>query len=101
RHTSFSRDWSSDVCSSDLDALGQAHALFRHEFGRGGNLAPGDAGEVADHTLDLGDSVFLEKSFNLVHTVLLGWAARARQASPNEIEEGRVGKQGRSGCGPA
>src|SRR5690606_40327810 len=27
RHTRFSRDWSSDVCSSDLEALAQVKAI--------------------------------------------------------------------------
>src|SRR5690606_41207945 len=29
RHTSFSRDWSSDVCSSDLGAAPMAYALWQ------------------------------------------------------------------------
>src|SRR5215475_7730691 len=29
RHTSFSRDWSSDVCSSDLTGVGDAAELTR------------------------------------------------------------------------
>src|SRR5690606_39693744 len=32
RHTRFSRDWSSDVCSSDLrDALSVSRAVFTHQ----------------------------------------------------------------------
>src|SRR5690606_3429341 len=30
RHTRFSRDWSSDVCSSDLDAFGRGAFIARH-----------------------------------------------------------------------
>src|SRR5690606_39749304 len=44
RHTRFSRDWSSDVCSSDL-AAGMAR-----EAGAGPDVAPGVAG---DHFLEL------------------------------------------------
>src|SRR5690606_41196174 len=29
RHTRFSRDWSSDVCSSDLSPFNEEHDLFR------------------------------------------------------------------------
>src|SRR5690606_40605210 len=35
RHTMFSRDWSSDVCSSDL---GNEYAAFRNEGTHNGNL---------------------------------------------------------------
>src|SRR5690606_40008291 len=34
RHTRFSRDWSSDVCSSDLGAVGQEYALMSELVGR-------------------------------------------------------------------
>src|SRR5690606_40254553 len=34
RHTRFSRDWSSDVCSSDLAPLGTLRALYDQEKGR-------------------------------------------------------------------
>src|SRR5690606_27451834 len=30
RHTRFSRDWSSDVCSSDLDLLWESRQGFKH-----------------------------------------------------------------------
>src|SRR5690606_40598855 len=33
RHTRFSRDWSSDVCSSDLVALGVAGGIFQTVLG--------------------------------------------------------------------
>src|SRR5436309_14366191 len=34
RHTRFSRDWSSDVCSSDLDPRGRRHTDPRRRPGR-------------------------------------------------------------------
>src|SRR5690606_39525610 len=37
RHTRFSRDWSSDVCSSDLGAVGTP---FEHELTAEGDPAP-------------------------------------------------------------
>src|SRR5690606_40287810 len=40
RHTRFSRDWSSDVCSSDLtDALGWCLSVRLLTLGRGRNFA--------------------------------------------------------------
>src|SRR5690606_25356828 len=36
RHTRFSRDWSSDVCSSDLDVLGEEHGVEPVPGGVGG-----------------------------------------------------------------
>src|SRR5690606_40417455 len=46
RHTRFSRDWSSDVCSSDLDpdALVEGERLLLLE--RGLDLVPGHRGVV-------------------------------------------------------
>src|SRR5690606_40594439 len=43
RHTSFSRDWSSDVCSSDLDPHGARGLDFRHEVALGIVFVPRDA----------------------------------------------------------
>src|SRR5690606_30266908 len=40
RHTSFSRDWSSDVCSSDLDDAGVGSSPRVWGTGQRGNLAP-------------------------------------------------------------
>src|SRR5690606_39933942 len=34
RHTRFSRDWSSDVCSSDLTARDMSESLGKHEVER-------------------------------------------------------------------
>src|SRR5690606_40592449 len=33
RHTRFSRDWSSDVCSSDLDAVTGCREFIQKQFG--------------------------------------------------------------------
>src|SRR5690606_40797106 len=42
RHTSFSRDWSSDVCSSDLSVAAGSDVLFLH-----GNLSFGSSSGAA------------------------------------------------------
>src|SRR5690606_40466878 len=66
-----SRDWSSDVCSSDLvgifagdgggeDALGQAGAVVVAELVGGDDLAARVAGDVRHQALDLGDAALLE-----------------------------------------
>src|SRR5690606_36010848 len=60
RHTRFSRDWSSDVCSSDLDHDGLLGADDRGQCGRGGQApAVGDDEhvEVAAARDDLRDQV--------------------------------------------
>src|SRR5690606_40899703 len=51
RHTRFSRDWSSDVCSSDLPTcwVGQAMAIpARHV----GGVEAGQGARADDHVLD-------------------------------------------------
>src|SRR5690606_21353794 len=39
RHTRFSRDWSSDVCSSDLETLPEAPFYYNHEAKAGERAA--------------------------------------------------------------
>src|SRR5690606_39316787 len=53
RHTRFSRDWSSDVCSSDLDLVGdivptEVVAVVVERLERGVGRLVGDDGVVAD-----------------------------------------------------
>src|SRR5690606_41070180 len=55
RHTSFSRDWSSDVCSSDLGGLEPPVLLARAQ----GDPADGLAAEVAD---EAGDAAALHEA---------------------------------------
>src|SRR2546422_6247870 len=54
RHTRCSRDWSSDVCSSDLLAEGRAHApcMAQHEV----PLELGALGRRDDDVLELADA---------------------------------------------
>src|SRR5690606_40540351 len=60
RHTRFSRDWSSDVCSSDLDERAGEAA---DRTGAGERLAEdlrerrGDAGDVGDEDVDRAEHV--------------------------------------------
>src|SRR5690606_39675060 len=82
RHTRFSRDWSSDVCSSDLTralAEGGIASLGRQfvEFGDGGPECAGvDAGLRGE----------------------LGQRRAALEIAGLRSEERRVGKEGRSWC---
>src|SRR5690606_40077151 len=50
RHTRFSRDWSSDVCSSDLVVLGQSYRSEYAEllFARGTAISPAPS-RAAEH----------------------------------------------------
>src|SRR5690606_40865374 len=95
RHTRFSRDWSSDVCSSDLDDVTAAIRETREEVGL--VVRPEDVvGRLSDHPSPAG----------YVATPLvavLDWP-QALETDPNEVaetftvprsEERRVGKEGR------
>src|SRR5690606_40241960 len=87
RHTRFSRDWSSDVCSSDLVA-----SSFRpdQEALRGARLAAGAAGLAVRGTEGLTTTV-LTLAGAAAFLATAGLAARS--------EERRVGKEGSArGC---
>src|SRR5687768_18379523 len=68
RHTSCSRDWSSDVCSSDLPATPPLHEKHRGRLGRGGDAAQErltrararGAGALADKAIDVADTATTE-----------------------------------------
>src|SRR5204863_930006 len=88
RHTRSLRDWSSDVCSSDL-----------------GRLSPGDSGDRADpsEVEDRLPNVVPMATGGLALAYLhrtsgqAGWELRL---APLEIEERRVGKECRSRWAP-
>src|SRR5690606_39635905 len=98
RHTRFSRDWSSDVCSSDLSEV---------DTNEGGNLPPlpaGPAGRAPDYTSSTEFGSDRERSMPSSS------AARNDSSSDSRIsivlpsvprsEERRVGEEWRSGvCG--
>src|SRR5690606_40345260 len=87
RHTRFSRDWSSDVCSSDL-ALVIANTQIRQDAA--GRYCLNDlhqaSGGAKRH--QPGDWLRLKQTQELVAEVLADPVARS--------EERRVGKEGRS-----
>src|SRR5690606_39382718 len=74
RHTRFSRDWSSDVCSSDLQAQVQLHHLGI------------DAQEAADFQRLAAPILYADARFRARPSVIL------RGAGPRS-EERRVGKE--------
>src|SRR5690606_39657804 len=91
RHTRFSRDWSSDVCSSDLLGLGRTHAgLYATDESLAAALQA--AGEVSgERTWRLP----LEDSYR--HALDSAVADISHQArDPHRSEERRVGKEWRA-----
>src|SRR5207302_3205972 len=87
RHTSFSRDWSSDVCSSDLMNLGQPPAPARFSITSGWPR------------FILGASIRMIKSGGPPGgegtTTRIGFAGQACASARSE--ERRVGKEGAAG----
>src|SRR5690606_39638554 len=85
RHTSFSRDWSSDVCSSDLRLLLlDAVLVGRRVGGSGPGAQPEQAGGEEQGQGELGDDTH-------------GFPLRVRVLRNGRSEERRVGKVGGSG----
>src|SRR5690606_40231260 len=89
RHTRFSRDWSSDVCSSDLASPADVPC----ELVDGGRRAPDEirpaALEIAYGALEpLGGKLVRGDEMPVEHEVL----------EAERSEERRVGKEGRSGA---
>src|SRR5690606_40987194 len=90
RHTRFSRDWSSDVCSSDLCPLQQAIAIAEklrgtianHDFAlRGGDILLTASLGIAEYARDESSADFF---------------TRADRALYQRSEERRVGKECRA-----
>src|SRR5690606_41169961 len=92
RNTRFSRDWSSDVCSSDLViVLGLIVARLMYDLGMSISL---DTWTGEQLTL-------LANGLNLVMLALLiGWIAWCRRPVESRSEERRVGKEWRYRCCP-
>src|SRR5690606_41081169 len=80
RHTRFSRDWSSDVCSSDLWTSPDAERALT-ERGREANR------RVLDKRLATAPQI---------DRILVSPYRRARQTAAERSEERRVGKEWRS-----
>src|SRR5690606_41010169 len=95
RHTRFSRDWSSDVCSSDLVEFGPA-LLAAHKFFDG-------AGYIRRHLFNDGitfgmDSAAVKWIRRIVNAKKPGSLFKGLLAKPRHFrsEERRVGKEGRT-----
>src|SRR5690606_40624535 len=94
RHTRFSRDWSSDVCSSDLGygwfgpRPPAGHGLHHYYFQLFALDAP----------LDMGPQTPLAELLNALkgHTIAQGELVATYEA-PTRSEERRVGKERRLG----
>src|SRR5690606_40857693 len=97
RHTRFSRDWSSDVCSSDLffqryPGLAVLNARFRNT---GSQALEVDGWRVSAYELALAPGGFWSFS-GASHTDRRDWVQPVSDAFERS-EERRVGKGGRSG----
>src|SRR5690606_41030933 len=82
RHTRFSRDWSSDVCSSDLVQPDGDGNLLRRIETQADALAAGDAGAAEVAAFENGGAV--------------AEGLRQKLAKRSRSEERRVGKERRA-----
>src|SRR5690606_40197400 len=96
-HTRFSRDWSSDVCSSDLDKIGSGDSIVTGDVGRikgfsafRSQYAIKDGGGVYHGLAFTRDAIVL--ATRRFPAVLPGTGAISEERS----EERRVGKAGSS-----
>src|SRR5690606_40699121 len=96
RHTRFSRDWSSDVCSSDLafDALFEDAFGFFEEMGMGGAYFVKDEAR-AEFAARMGGNPVCS-GYQLIETE---WGSLLNLYT-DRSEERRVGKEGRSRGSP-
>src|SRR5690606_40383849 len=85
RHTRFSRDWSSDVCSSDLNIDVQQSSV-----------SGAADGKLVDFSFCLRDLGFRQLNGLLGHTQIVRPCSRAQLLIFGRSEERRVGKVGRS-----
>src|SRR5690606_39648468 len=96
RHTRFSRDWSSDVCSSDLDLDALIYV--------GGVRGLADIAESPSH-LEIGAAAPYSDAIAAIAAAYPDFGEMLRRLGSEQIrnarsEERRVGKEGRS-RGPA
>src|SRR5690606_40852995 len=97
RHTRFSRDWSSDVCSSDLQSLGETFLSVI--------ISAGTALILANVLLPFLDKIAdVPAAISLLQPVILGFMVLlilvlTVLSGFYRSEERRVGKECRSGCG--
>src|SRR2546421_7446131 len=88
RHTRSDRDWSSDVCSSDLVSLGEMRRVFNLGIGMIAIVARDDVESVAAAAARTG-----------VETWIVG-EVQAGATGVRGSEEGRGGEEGRTRGGP-
>src|SRR5439155_3192056 len=98
RHTRWPRDWSSDVCSSDLTSF-VLHALVV----RTNQFHQITLQMVGDHLQNVGEVLALGGEFHHFLPSVSGPRARDGEGSGGgrgafRSEERRVGKECRSGC---
>src|SRR5690606_20848418 len=83
RHTRFSRDWSSDVCSSDLHAYGGARGIFSNRassddnyfrWRNTGNTTENDTASVVSRTQEFSSDKHDCTSCNFAHCPYYGHA---------------------------
>src|SRR5690606_40276669 len=93
RHTRFSRDWSSDVCSSDLGARGEGLSIYAFD------TTTGDASHICA-TSSVDNPTFLsvapDTGVIYANSEVFSWHEGTVSAYRFRSEERRVGKECRS-----
>src|SRR5207249_8693295 len=99
RHTRSKRDWSSDVCSSDLTPVRGSRLLARSDAER--RVLIGAALELAKDSSSLHVLFPRDEEARLLeqHGMLLRRTVQFHWRNDARSEERRVGKEDRSGCG--
>src|SRR5690606_40308985 len=98
-HTSFSRDWSSDVCSSDLGGPGldPSRATLRRVVGLSAQELGRQVFAQLTREQSLDGRLFLDALF-VVRVLKLDAHASRVGLGGVRSEERRVGEAGRAGC---
>src|SRR5690606_40836003 len=92
RHTRFSRDWSSDVCSSDLDGYDNSARVYQD--GDGGGTARFLHANIDQNGRDLDVRVEQEGHTLTANVNQEGWGNSADvEMDGRRSEERRVGKE--------
>src|SRR5207249_6691270 len=96
-HTRSKRDWSSDVCSSDLDAAAAFADLGGVETRQAEVAQPLDQAKDGGRLAAAGKAGEQEVVGGSIHPISFpGLALRGRIVSPPRSEERRVGKERRA-----